>query len=277
MECKICKSRYITHYKKIIGFDLLKCKQCKVIFLKNLDDFASTQNLYGKDYFEDYLYETEINFDAIKSTAKYYLDYLVNRFGEINSVLDVGAGFGLFVKAFRECGLEAEGVEISEYSVQIGKEKFGVDISNCNLIEFNTEKKFDLICFYHSFEHLSNPLQNLQKAKELLSANGILWLALPNVMSLDRFIQKENWNGWSLPYHLFHYSPHAIKNLLSLVEFRQIIIQKSFFNPLRLIRKKQLSLEKKYNQLKYSKWKEIIRTPATLLLSGQNMNVFAMK
>lgn len=277
MNCKICESIRIKKFKTIGNFLLLKCKDCKVIFLQNFYEFTSSENLYDKNYFEDYLYKIEINFDSIKSTARYYLDYIQHFYREIKSVLDVGAGFGLFVKAFRELGMRAEGVEVSKYSVQVAKEKFGIDLYNGELDKFNSSEKFDLICFYHSFEHIPNPVQTLQAAKNLLSKKGVLWLSLPNVMSLDRLIKKENWNGWSLPFHLFHYSPKSIKNLLYSNGFSKIKIQKAFLNPIRLIIKNSKETELEIGFQNFSKTKEMMRGFATLFLSDQNMNVFAQK
>lgn len=279
MNCRICNCSNFKLYAVIKKYELLKCKNCKVIFLKNIDEILSSQNLYDKDYFENYLYETELDFQSIKATAQYYLNYIQNYFGKINTFLDVGAGFGLFVKAFQDLGLDADGIEISKYSVQIAKEKFGIELFNGNLLEFNSTKKYDLISFYHSFEHISEPIPTIKKAKDLLTENGILWLSLPNVMSLDRIIKKENWNGWSLPYHFFHYSPVSIKNLLKNEGFRQIKIQKSFLNPLKLVKSKSKSTNFAYENLltKPSRLKEWIRTPATWIFSGQNMNVYARK
>lgn len=278
MNCKICQSSKIVFYHKINNFNLLKCKDCKVIFLENIDELTQPQNFYNEEYFENYLYESEINFELIKNTASYYLTYIQKKFWQVQSILDVGAGFGLFVKAFKELGLNAEGVEISKYSVNVASEKFGIKLFNDELTSYPNFKKFDLVCFYHSFEHLPEPISFISKASELLSDKGILWIALPNVMSLDRFLNKDQWNGWSLPFHLFHYSPLSIRNLLSITGFRKIKIQKSFLNPLKLIRRNPEKTNSEYSNIKrYSSWKEFLRKPATLIFSGQNMNVFAVK
>jgi 2-polyprenyl-3-methyl-5-hydroxy-6-metoxy-1,4-benzoquinol methylase len=277
MNCKICNSQKTTLFKIIGSFELLKCTNCKVIFLNNIDKILSAQNLYDEKYFENYLYEDEINLESVKSTAQYYLDYISDQFRIVNSILDVGAGFGLLVKAFRELGYNADGVEVSNYSVRVAKEKFEIELFNGDLQEFQTDQKYDLIVFYHSFEHLPAPLKTIRKVKSLLNTNGILWLSLPNVMSLDRFIQGENWNGWSLPYHFFHYSPRSIKNLLRSEGFEKIKIQKSFLSPFKLMRKNSSPLNINFQTSKYSRLKEFIRKPATLIFSGQNMNVFAQK
>lgn len=277
MICKICGDNRVTDFKVINNFKLLKCKKCKVIFLAEIEELVNYDKLYDEDYFENYLYESQIDFNSVRTTAKYYLDYIQFYFGQINSVLDVGAGFGLFVKAFRDIGLKAEGVEISRFSVKVAKEKFGITLFNGELKDFKSNEKYDLISFYHSFEHLPNPIQTLEKVNELLSEKGILWLSLPNISSLDRFINKDNWNGWSLPFHFFHYSPRTIKTLLKDFGFTHVRIQKSFLNPLKLIKRKNQTNNISLQTNNFSPYKELIRKPATTFLSGQNMNVFAQK
>ncbi len=274
MICRICKSMKISNYRVVNNYRLHQCKNCNVVFL-DLTPSSNTEEFYDEKYFETYLYDVKYSPELFKLSASYYLSYLEKEFRNISTILDVGSGFGLFVKAFRELGIDADGVEISSYSVKIAKDRFQIDLYNCDLIDFSSSKKYDLITFYHSFEHLTNPVETLQKVKELLSSNGILWIALPNIMSLDRFIHKDKWNGWSLPFHIFHYSPKSIKYLLRQEGFKYIKIQKSFLNPIRLLKRYNSKLYFKFERKKYSKLKEFFRKPATFIFSGQNMNIFA--
>ncbi len=273
MICLVCKSNNIYVFKKVKDYILQKCSECKVVFLKNPE--KDLIRLYDEEYFSNYLYESNLIYNSFLNSAKYYSELISKKFGEFKSILEVGAGFGLFVSSFKELGYDAVGIEPSLYSVKIAKEKFNIEILNADLITFSSDKKFDVILFYHSFEHIPNPVETLFKAKSLLNPKGIVWISLPNVMSLDRFLHKENWNGWSLPYHLFHYSPGSIKNLLKICGFKSIYIQKSFLNPLRIFKTDSKISETVHSQTKYSKLKELIRKPATLIFSGQNMNVFA--
>lgn len=273
MICPVCKSNNIYEFKKVKGYTLQKCSDCKVVFLKNPE--KDLFSLYGEEYFSNYLYESDLIYNSFLNSAKYYSELITKKFGESKSILEVGAGFGLFVSSFKKLGYDAAGIEPSSYSVKIANEKFNLEILNADLITFSSDKKFDVILFYHSFEHIPNPVETLFKAKSLLNSKGIVWISLPNLMSLDRFIHKENWNGWSLPYHLFHYSPLSIKNLLKICGFKAVYIQKSFLNPLRIFKSYSKISETVHSQTKYSKLKELIRKPATLIFSGQNMNVFA--
>lgn len=280
MNCTICKSSKIKDYKKINFYKLYKCLRCGVIFLDNDSLILDEKELYDKQYFETYLYETDIHLENTQKAVKYYLEFIQRNFFKPQSILEVGAGFGYMVKALRSLGYDAEGIEVSGYSVEEGKKRLNIDLFKGTLTSYPKDKKFDLIIFYHSFEHINNPIETLAKVNELLNKSGILWLSFPNVMSLDRFLNGDRWNGWSLPYHLFHYSPRSIKYLLKNSGFSNVKVVKSFLNPFSIIRKKvskNLISHEATREKQVSILKEFIRKPATFIFSGQNMNVFAQK
>jgi len=266
-------------YKTIKIYRLFKCKSCGVIFLDRENLSSDLSRFYDQKYFDDYLYDLNYEVKQVKDTLRYYIDLLSYHYFKPDKILDVGAGIGLMVKAFRDLGFDADGVEVSSYACKVALENFELNLFNGTLLDYKTENKYDMIVFYHSFEHLENPLKILDKVKNLLCDGGLLWLSLPNVMSLDRFLNKENWNGWSLPYHLFHYSPSSIERLLRLQNFKEIKIMKGFLNPFRILikREKQNSQVLVEKVSKFSILKEFIRMPATLVFSNQNMNVFAIK
>ncbi|GEM_PF-3938656 len=279
MNCYVCSSYHIKLYKTIKIYRLFKCKSCGVIFLDRENLSSDLSRFYDQKYFDDYLYDLNYEVKQVKDTLRYYIDLLSYHYFKPDKILDVGAGIGLMVKAFRDLGFDADGVEVSSYACKVALENFELNLFNGTLLDYKTENKYDMIVFYHSFEHLENPLKILDKVKNLLCDGGLLWLSLPNVMSLDRFLNKENWNGWSLPYHLFHYSPSSIERLLRLQNFKEIKIMKGFLNPFRILikREKQNSQVLVEKVSKFSILKEFIRMPATLVFSNQNMNVFAIK
>lgn len=279
MNCYICSSTRIVKFKSLGNYNLLKCKSCKVIFLDRASLTLTPIDYYDQKYFDDYLYDLQLNLNQVKNTLQFYINLISYYYYKPKKILDVGAGIGLMVRAFRELGFDADGIEISPYACKVAYEKFNLNLINDSLLNYMTDEKYDLIVFYHSFEHLENPVEYLRKVKSILNDGGLLWLSLPNVMSLDRFIMKNNWNGWSLPYHLFHYSPGSIKKLLNSNNYRRIKIVKGFLNPIKLLTKgNQSNSNNKINEpARFSPIKEIIRVPATLFFSNQNMNVFAVK
>ena len=99
-------------------------------------------------------------------------------------------------------------LEISKFAIKKGIE-FKKSIKNYNL------KKFDVITFWHSLEHvykLNNLLENLRKN---LKKNTYIFVAVPNLMTYDAIKYKNYWAGYDVPRHLNHFTRTGIKKLLA--------------------------------------------------------------
>ncbi|UCC95303.1 MAG: class I SAM-dependent methyltransferase [Candidatus Omnitrophota bacterium] len=105
----------------------------------------------------------------------------------IKDYLEVGPGHGLFLnKALEYLNNNAKVVvvDISPISINITKsivEYFGraKDISyhTCDILNFNTEKKFDFITIGEVLEHVKTPAQLLDKIRKLLKPKGRVYIS----------------------------------------------------------------------------------------------------
>ncbi|MDI7184888.1 class I SAM-dependent methyltransferase [Leptospira santarosai] len=131
----------------------------------------------------------------IISKLKEYDDFLPNT----GRLLDIGCGNGGFLRSFHELfpNWVNSGYEINE--------KYKEDVLSIpNVVNFYSgdfsiiKEKYDLITLIHVLEHLSAPLDYLNKVKDLLSPNGILLIEVPNF--------KENPFDLTIADHIVHYS-----------------------------------------------------------------------
>lgn len=287
--CPTCNSENFQKYIQINNRKLDRCENCKVIFLNPRPDEKELNEMYNKTYFNEIAYENaDLDFEDVKENAQLLLDKIENKFGKRENILEVGAGRGHLLAAARELGYSVTGIEISEESCKYAADRFGLKLFNGTLPNFRSSKKYDLIIFYHSLEHLTDPLLSLKISRNLLTENGLVWITLPNVRSFDRFYSGNNWNGWSLPYHLFHFSPASLKYLLMRSNFSKIYIEKTFFNPIKILQNERKiqspSSQNKSPQQKRTLTafgnefiKNLLRKPLTLIFSGQNMTAYAIK
>lgn len=99
-------------------------------------------------------------------------------------VLDVGCGSGALgaqIKQQNQC--HVVGITHSEAEAAIARNRLDeVLISDLNNFEVNGMKSFDCIVCSHVLEHLVQPEQLLKRMRHLLSADGILVVALPNTL-----------------------------------------------------------------------------------------------
>src|SRR5690606_26675326 len=73
---------------------------------------------------------------------------------------------------------------------------------------------FDAIVLWHVLEHVHDLHDYMKKFRELLTADGVLIIAVPNYTSTDAKIYKEYWAAYDVPRHLYHFSPGAMKKLV---------------------------------------------------------------
>lgn len=119
---------------------------------------------------------------------------LVNRSQglKITRMLDVGAGTGSNLRALKQLHPQAHTAAITCSSLEAAHLERLADqtiVADLNQLTGNGtwqtiglgEDRFDLILLSHVLEHLLEPAQVLESVSSLLSADGLLLIALPNI------------------------------------------------------------------------------------------------
>ena len=105
-------------------------------------------------------------------------DYLVP---ERLRLLDIGTNMGFFLRKCVEAGYAAEGVEPSPSLSKIAREQFGLTITNSYFEAAGFAKgSFDVITMIDVFEHVTNPIELLGTARQVLADDGVLAIKVPN-------------------------------------------------------------------------------------------------
>ncbi|MDP5092883.1 MAG: class I SAM-dependent methyltransferase [Polaribacter sp.] len=142
---------------------------------------------------------------------------LINSFGfENNTILDIGAGTGDFLKVCLKNNWTVFGIEPNQQAREIAKEK-GIILHND--LEVYSNKKFDVITLWHVLEHVENLSEFISQLHNLLSENGKLIVAVPNYKSDDAVYYKEFWAAFDVPRHLWHFSQQSISKIFSSENF----------------------------------------------------------
>lgn len=115
------------------------------------------------------------------SDRKEMLNFITNN---PKVILEVGCREGLFTKAIKSKYdiVESWGIEPDETI----KDEAEINIDKVIIDYFNKETNlpnayFDLIIFNDVLEHMFNPWEALEKAKSLLTKQGIIIVSLPNI------------------------------------------------------------------------------------------------
>lgn len=136
-------------------------------------------------------------------------------------VLDVGCGKGLFVRALRDVGLDAEGFDISHTAVETGTKDLGITGLRAGDLDKQTDwhGRFAAVTVWATIEHVAEPVQFLATIGHFLEPGGQLFLDTGLAGDLvDRWIPgMTQW--YDPPQHLYVFSRGGIEHLLAEAEF----------------------------------------------------------
>ena len=138
-------------------------------------------------------------------------------------ILDIGSGRGYFLLACKDLGYTVEGFDLSEDAADYVRNTLNIPVTTGAIDKAPfADGSFDIITLWHSLEHMENPRLYLEQVHRLLRPGGFLVVEVPNHLSTDALRFGRQWDGWSLPYHLYHFTPACLDTLLGQHGFKVI-------------------------------------------------------
>ena len=133
---------------------------------------------------------------------------LKNRLQKETKILDVGCGSGELIEALSAFGYKnVSGVDpYVDHDINSG----GWSIKKAFITDLDNADKYDVIMLHHSFEHMANPEEVLQKIQKLLSPDGICIIRIPVCDSYAFEYYRENWVQLDAPRHVFLHTNKSI-------------------------------------------------------------------
>ncbi len=135
-------------------------------------------------------------------------------------LLDVGAHCGFFLDVARQRGWNTTGVEPSEVTSALARERFGLDVRTGTLTTVVLPAAaFDVVTLVDVFEHIAEPRRLLAEAARALRPGGRLFVKVPNVRYLaakqrllggTRLVEEV----FDAKEHLAYYSPATLTQTL---------------------------------------------------------------
>lgn len=234
--CPLCQGRFAPylaqtfdlHYGIKGEWDYQRCRDCEVVFLNPAPSAEFLNSAYDDSY---YSYQDFAPPKAWHVWLRRLLGYNPAatgdpKFAKPGRVLDIGCGSGAFLYRMKLAGWETHGVEIGATAAQIGNSKYGLNIQAGTLLTARLpENYFDYIRLNHSFEHILNPREVLTRIRTHLAPDGLLFIGVPNVDSVQAKIFGKYWWNLGPPVHPLNYCRSTLTRLLSehgfeLVSFR---------------------------------------------------------
>jgi SAM-dependent methyltransferase len=158
-------------------YRLVQCRECGLVYRNPMEREHELTEIYANDAPSlevlRSLHETQQ--PALRTQARTLRDVL----GRGGSGLEVGSYVGAFLAAARDAGLQFEGLDINA-DVNCFTRSLGFAVHDGDLVSFDTDREFDAIAIWNTFDQLADPLAVVRKAAKLLRENGVLAVRVPN-------------------------------------------------------------------------------------------------
>ena len=216
MPCAVCTNKKFIPILKKDSLELLKCRNCGLVQVKNLSLAFNPKNYeyYCKrqNFSRNELYNpiTEKRYQSLLRSREPYRKY--------NRLLDIGCGEGHFLHVAKKMGWNTRGLDASSDAVKIC-EKFGIEAECANLPETGMrDNYYDIVTMFEVVEHLASPKEYLHTINRILRKGGALLLTTPNFGSLMRILLHHKWTCIN-EGHLLYFTPRTIKKLIKESDF----------------------------------------------------------
>lgn len=232
INCRICNGREFDRLanKERNGIEMATsiCRNCGTVqtnprlIQKSLTDFYNYEfnQLFRNNLSPDEYFRVQYN------RGKNLHNFLVknNCFSFENkklSILEVGCGIGGIIKYFKDQGHLIKGVDLGKHYIDIGREKYGLDLEVGTIEDLNPTNQYDIIIYRHVLEHVLEPVNELHSINKYLKDKGIVYIEVPGIKALNHTYNKD-FLQYLMLSHVYHYSLTSLKNLFIQDSFELI-------------------------------------------------------
>lgn len=214
-HCPICNGAQSVMVFKKGGFHHVRCVKCSFLYVNPILNEQAMCRHYQEenDWTQVMLNDTDREMN--RKMYRYTLAWINRHVPMMQSVIDIGAGTGLFVETAEQSGLSAQGTELNALMLSRAQSQ-GINV-RCESLDHLRKKggQFDLATLWFVLEHVPAPGPFLSEVAELLTDCGVVLVAIPNIDSLATRLWGET-SGTFVGYsHINFFNLESLTRLAS--------------------------------------------------------------
>jgi len=229
IHCIICEKNnsvpFITLSDRLTynvqTFQLVKC-ECNFVYLNPRPNSQQISSYYQSSKYDPH---NTINGDGWSKMYRFIQQVTMRwKYNKIVSikpsgrVLDIGGGNGEFAVFMASKGwdvvLQDTISEVEDRSIDKNFES----VKDLHILKDG--QKFDVITLWHSLEHIHDIPELYNQINRLLSHDGILLIAVPNLSAPEKTFYGKKWAPFDAPRHLYHFQIGSLKDLCNKYKFK---------------------------------------------------------
>jgi len=231
-NCRVCGpiegGETFTFREMMFGsrahFEYFQCPLCSCLQICSMP--AALDQYYSDEYYSLGWKPGRECLEMARSRLRHFIGLYVspNRLSTDMSILDVGSGSGMWVYVLHALGF-ANAVGIDPYIDNDVVYENGAPMFKKSI--FQVDGRWDVVIFNHSLEHISQQLETLEKARELISPQGFCLIRTPIVSSFAWEHYRENWVQIDAPRHA---AIHSLKSIHLLAKRAKMEVERILFD-----------------------------------------------
>ena len=216
-DCPFCGSASAEP----ILFDCVRCRSCGLRY--------SPAFVRGGQPARSGETRTAVWMDSQARLNEERLNEIESVLGRKGRLLDVGCGFGFFLKQAAERGWNAEGTEIYEPAIRQARDEYHLQIHTGSLSELNlAPESYDAVTLWNVLDVLPDPLGDMQIMRRVLKPGGWIWIRVNNDLfhypayrlGRTRFLARLELKPGVL--HSLGVTPRALRGFLNRCGFDEV-------------------------------------------------------
>ncbi len=210
-DCRICGSAARTFLFKKQGFAYHRCLVCSHIYTSPRIS-AAVQTQIGMDLDDVDMEDTFLEIQKIYAAS--ILHHIRARATGAR-LLDIGYGRGYLMQLAQAYGFEVYGVDSSTALAEHIRPQFGGRLFQAVMGRDDLPwGQFDVVVMSHIVEHLPDPVATIGQVVDAMSPGGILYLAVPDVESMQFRIFGKKWDVINPIAHFQYFNERSLARLL---------------------------------------------------------------
>jgi len=211
ITCPICGASRFTELFRQADESFAHC-ECGLVFINPRPVIASVQQTYDSHYSEHYVAKAEKKLRR----AERWVRRIRRTYVSTGRWLDVGCSAGFVVKAAKDQGFEAYGIDLEPAAVRHARNALGLNNVACGVLEEQTfiAASFNVISLYDVIEHVPDLNATVAQLKALLHPRGVIEIRTPDVGHFRVPRDLSRWNEIKPSEHLYYFKRDTLARLL---------------------------------------------------------------
>ena len=235
VSCPICGGEEALPLLEILSARMARCGGCGLVYRKPLLPSRSLPPKFAGEP-TDLALEERVG----ERRSRHFLRFL-RGVGQPGKLLDVGCGYGFFLKLAQDAGWEAIGVDVDPQAVTYAKNRLQVNALEGDLRELHFPAgSFDLVTAWNALDFVPDPLDLLKEVHRVLKPGGSIFIRTPNAtwqllsFRLAGLLKRLGWGAVfderpyvTFVFHLTNFSRSALRLVIERAGFVALRIRNS--------------------------------------------------